>query len=116
VFQNPNERYQDYVKRVVALPGDTVEMRDDDVFINGTMLAHVAAVGDGVLEETNGDARYRIMLEASRDPQSTSTFAAIKVPSGHCFLLGDNRHRSIDSRQIGPVPLVDIVGRVDRSW
>lgn len=116
VFQNPNERYKDYVKRVVALPGDTIEMRDDDVFINGTMLAHVAAVGDGVLEETNGDARYRILLEASRDPQSTSTFAAIKVPSGQCFLLGDNRHRSADSRAIGPVPLADIIGRVDRAW
>jgi signal peptidase I len=120
VFRNPNERYQDYIKRVVALPGDTVEMRDDDVFVNGTMLPHVATVSqatdDSVLEEANGDARYRIVLGASRDPQSTSTFAAIKVPSGHCFLLGDNRHRSVDSRQIGPVPLADIVGRVDRTW
>jgi signal peptidase I len=116
VFTNPNERYQTYIKRVIALPGDTVEMRDDALFINGTMLAHANATPVGVIEESNGDARYRIVLEASRDPRSASTFAAIEVPSGHCFLLGDNRHESVDSRQIGPVPLAEIVGRVDHAW
>ncbi len=120
VFMNPDERYQDYIKRVIALPGDTVEMREDDVFVNGTRLAHVneasQGANEGGLEEANGDVRYRIALGASGEPQSPSTFAAIKVPGGHCFLLGDNRHRSIDSRQIGPVPLADIIGRVDRTW
>lgn len=69
-------------------------MRDDDVFFNGTKLNHV--------------------LGGSRDPRSLDSFPAIKVPSGHCFLLGDNRHESIDSRQIGPVPLANIIGRVAR--
>ena len=120
VFVNPNERYQEYIKRVVAIPGDTVEMRDDDVFVNGAILAHDRAVHDGaggdLIEETNADSSYRIRLSPSEDERAARTFAATKVPNGHCFLLGDNRHHSIDSRAIGPVPLTDIVGRVDRAW
>jgi signal peptidase I len=116
VFMNPDQRYRDYVKRIIALPGDTVEMRDDDVFVNGTKLIHVSSgpgeANDGAIEETNGDARYRIVLGTSRNRRSLDSFAAIKVPSGHCFLLGDNRHESVDSRQIGPVPLANIIGRV----
>ena len=114
VFVNPNERYQDYIKRVVALPGDTVEMQGDDVFVNGARLPHEGASGD-VIHETNGGASYRIRL-ASTDNEKPRAFAATKVPSGHCFLLGDNRHHSVDSRDIGPVPFTDIVGRVDRAW
>ncbi len=127
VFVNPNERYQKYVKRVVALPGDTVEMRDDDVFVNGSKLKHLAvgldADGSQVIEETSaagGDGRgegasYRIGLAPPERASPAQTFAATKVPNGHCFLLGDNRRHSTDSREVGPVPLADIVGRVDRT-
>jgi signal peptidase I len=120
VFVNPNERYQDYIKRVVAVPGDTVEMRDDDVFVNGAILSHDGAVhdeeGGDLIQETNAGASYRIRLTPSEDERAARTFAATKVPNGHCFLLGDNRHHSVDSRAIGPVPLTDIVGRVDPTW
>ncbi len=69
-----------------------------------------------LIQETNGDASYRIRLSPSEDLRAARTFAAMKVPNGHCFLLGDNRHHSVDSREVGPVPLTDIVGRVDRTW
>ncbi len=69
-----------------------------------------------VLEERNADTQYRIALAPSEGPRSPSTLAAVTVPSGHCFLLGDNRRQSVDSRAIGPVPLTDIVGRVWRPW
>jgi signal peptidase I len=120
VFVNPNERYKQFIKRVVALPGDTVEMRDDDVFVNGAKLAHgiagLDADGSEVIEETNAGAIYRIRLTPPADGSPAQAFGATKVPNGHCFLLGDNRRHSIDSREIGAVPLADIVGRVDRTW
>ncbi|HTB74431.1 MAG TPA: signal peptidase I [Polyangiaceae bacterium] len=118
VFTNPDERYQAYIKRVVALPGDTIEIRDDRVVINGTKLEYgaVPSAMPSVLEERNADTRYRIALAPSEGPRSPSTLAAVTVPSGHCFLLGDNRRQSVDSRSIGPVPLTDIVGRVWRPW
>lgn len=112
VFANPNERYQRFIKRVIALPGDSVELRDDRVVVNREVLPRSES-GEGTgVQETNGGATYRIRLDGPEDPKSPSTFAESKVPNGHCFLLGDNRHHSIDSRQIGPVPLTDIVGPV----
>jgi signal peptidase I len=118
VFSNPDERYQAYIKRVIALPGDTIEIRDDAVIVNGVSLqsSTVPAGAASVLEERSADTQYRIALGSEAGPRSPSTLAAVKVPGGHCFLLGDNRRQSVDSRAIGPVPLTDIVGRVWRPW
>ena len=99
VFINPDARYQTFVKRVVALPGDTVEVRDDAVLVNGASLA------GGPVAEPAGGGR-------GGDGERQQA----KVPTGHCFVLGDNLRHSIDSRDVGPVPLRDIVGRVDRWW
>jgi signal peptidase I len=116
VFVNPNARHACYVKRVVALPGDRIEMRADEVFVNGVRLEHSPEAGSA-LWEANAGARYRIvLLPPSTEPRPPTTFAPITVPNGHCFVLGDNRRRSEDSRQYGPVPLVDVIGRVDRVW
>jgi signal peptidase I len=119
VFVNPNERSQRYIKRVVALPGDTVEMRGDDVVVDGTTLRRESEApreGGDAIEETNGGARYRILLAAADDTHEPKAFPATKVPNGYCFVLGDNRRRSTDSRDVGPVPLADLVGRVDHAW
>jgi signal peptidase I len=119
VFVNPNERSQRYVKRVVALPGETVEMRGGDLLVDGVMLPHESDPslpgGDGALE-TNGGARYRIRLVPPDGSGAATPLPATKVPNGQCFVLGDNRSHSIDSRNVGPVPLADIVGRVDHVW
>lgn len=116
VFVNPNERYQAHIKRVVALPGDAVEMRDDELYVNGSRLERTSEAG-GVLWETNGSARYRIALETHpAGRQAPASFGQLTVPNGHCFVLGDNRQQSLDSRSYGPVPLSDIVGRVARVW
>jgi signal peptidase I len=71
-----------------------------------------------ILREQNGAARYRIIVD-SAEPQN---MAKITVPYGHCFLLGDNRSQSADSRNFGPVQMSDIQGRLDyiywpaKSW
>jgi len=120
VFVNPNERRQNYVKRVVALPGDLVEMRGDDVVVNGTPLAHDRAEqeadGARVLRETNAGSAYRIRLASWNEDGAPTTLAPMRVPNGSCFLLGDNRGHSIDSREVGPVPLADLIGKVAWTW
>jgi len=121
VFTNPNARQSRYIKRVIALPGDLVEMRDDELIINGRRLDYLDGSLSGTqgkeLIEGNDGARYRILL-GSPDPQRAipTTFASQRVPNGNCFVLGDNRHQSEDSRLHGPVPLVDVVGRVERVF
>jgi signal peptidase I len=99
VFEAPEGQAQDgvndLVKRVVGLPGDTVEGRDGRVFVNGEPL-----------EE-----------DYLPDGTETSTFGPQEVPAGSYFVMGDNRQASRDSRFFGAIPEDDIVGRVFvRIW
>lgn len=75
-----------YVKRIVGLPGDTVQARGDLLFINGT--------SDGI------------------SCLGTGTWGPVTIPDDSVFVLGDNRSRSLDSRTIGPIPAERIVARV----
>jgi signal peptidase I len=129
VFLNPENRRINFIKRVVAIAGDTVEIKDGQLYINEEKLQRrklpqstldnirVKIEGqplDGeVFEESNGDAKYKIFLAKPPHNQSPADFTKITVPKGHCFTLGDNRRLSHDSRHFGPVPLVDIKGRAD---
>jgi signal peptidase I len=79
----------DLIKRVVALPGETVEGRDGRVYVDGE------ALDEGYLE-----------------PEvTTSSFAPYEVPDEHVWVMGDNRGASDDSRRFKAVPLDDVVGR-----
>ncbi len=120
VFIHPNHRHMNYIKRIVALPRDTVEIKNNRLLINDRPLAFQPAEGfDGmdirnlfpgrIIQEVNGNARYAIRLST----ESLADFPKTAIPDGHCFLLGDNRPESKDSRDFGPVPLVDVKGRVD---
>jgi signal peptidase I len=66
-----------------------------------------------VFEETNGNVKYNIFLAESSHDETTGDFEKITVPEHHCFVLGDNRNNSMDSRHFGPVPLATIKGRAD---
>jgi signal peptidase I len=118
VFTNPNVRHAKYIKRVVALPGDVVEMQNDELIVNGQRLDHGNAPRAGTERvEGNAEAQYRIRLGPVDSPKSGITsFEAQRIPNGQCFVLGDNRHQSDDSRVHGPVPLMDVVGRVARVF
>jgi signal peptidase I len=81
---------EDFIKRVIGLPGETIELRHGVVYIDGRRL-----------NET-----YLNPVKDTRD------FPATKVPAGHVFVMGDNRTNSNDSRfGLGPIPIDDIVGR-----
>lgn len=112
------------VKRVVGLPGDTVEMRDEVLYLNGARVEYgpLDPARSAVLpesertaaifaEEKLGDRRHGVMA-LPRVP-AKRTFAPVKVPAGQYLLLGDNRDNSHDSRFFGLVARREIVGRAE---
>jgi signal peptidase I len=129
VFLNPEDRRQNYIKRVVAIAGDTVEIKDNEVYVNEQQLerqrlprsvldkikikVHGKSLEGEVFYEINGDAKYKIFLAKPPHDETSSDFAKITIPKHHCFVLGDNRNLSYDSRRFGPVPLATIKGRAD---
>jgi len=109
------------VKRVVALPGDTVELRDNQLFVNGklqkqseTSTPPPPATDDDpqgppeVFDENLWGRRHKIMLYPAM--LSMKTFGPQTVPKGYYFVLGDNRDNSNDSRYIGFIERRRIVG------
>ncbi len=129
VFINPEDRRINFIKRVVAIAGDTVEIKGGQLYVNDEKLQRqklaqstldnirVEVRGEplegDVFEETNGNAKYKIFLAGPPHDTTSSDFAKIKVPEHHCFVLGDNRNLSQDSRHFGPVPLATVKGRAD---
>jgi signal peptidase I len=97
VFQFPLDRSQDYIKRVVGVPGDTIEIKDKKVYVNGVLFSNPHAV--------NKDSKVLPRELSVRD-----NFGPVKVPVKSYFVMGDNRDNSFDSRFWGFVPDDDIVG------
>ncbi|MCA1064007.1 signal peptidase I [Rossellomorea aquimaris] len=92
---------QDYIKRVIGLPGDKIEYKDDTLYVNGK--AYDEPYLDKQKKEVAGDLTMPFTLEDTAVSQST-------VPEGHLFVMGDNRRDSKDSRHIGAVPMEEVIG------
>ena len=105
---------RDYIKRIVGQPGDTVEVRDHRVFVNGEI---VPQNGDGpVFTETLSGDTYQVKHNSAPLPNLSAPDGVFAVPPGFYFVLGDNRDNSLDSRVgvqangAGLVPSARIVG------
>ena len=90
ILRYPKDPSRDFIKRVIAVPGDTIEIKDGNVFVNGELQNE-----DYILSKCRGDY-----------PKST-------IPEGHIFVMGDNRNNSEDSRfpDVGFVPFDLIKGK-----
>lgn len=130
VFRLPRDASVNYVKRLIGLPGDKVQMREGRLYINGELVprrddgAYTAELGgytrtlNRYIETLPGNHAHET-LEIS-DDSTYDTTAEYIVPPGHYFMMGDNRDDSLDSRVsenkggVGFVPAENLVGRVDR--
>ncbi|KAB7627557.1 signal peptidase I [Alkalilimnicola sp. S0819] len=121
VFRYPEDPSQDYIKRVVAVPGDHLVYRDKQLIINGQALPQrllgpyygpEAEPGAQLrLERQGGESREILIHNGSR-----RGVLELTVPEGAYFVMGDNRDRSSDSRYWGFVPEENIVGKAFFIW
>lgn len=130
VFKFPLDNDVDYIKRVVALPGEKIEIRKNEIFINGRPMPRTLQKGpcgyeDGPrIEGLTRERECELWLEdldgevhkAYHDPGPARDLDARVVPPGHVFVMGDNRDNSNDSRSWGTVPQELIKGKALIVW
>lgn len=128
VFEYPEDPSKDYIKRVVATPGDSIEIRDKRIILNGTPLSLEPVTDPEILEsldpkydgqpkalfkETNGDREYLVMHMLNRQGRD---IGPVTVPANSFFVMGDNRDDSQDSRYWGFVPRKNLIGEGSFIW
>jgi signal peptidase I len=125
LFASPENRSIFWIKRVVAIAGDTVETKGTDFYVNGAKLPHeyigpssvkannLISSGDTFYEINNG-AKYRIFF--SKNHPEPAGMPLLTIPKYQCFVLADNRNDSLDSRHFGPIPVAGILGRFDYRY
>jgi signal peptidase I len=136
VFKLPKDNSTDYIKRIIGLPGDRIQVKEGQLYINGA-LAPRTPDGNYVAEdgmssvvakrfiETLPNGRKHEIIKMNDGPEmaapdldmnNTSEYV---VPDGYVFAMGDNRDNSLDSRvqsEVGYVPLENLVGRAEFIW
>lgn len=105
IFRSPETPQLDLVKRCIALAGDTVEMLDKQLYVNGQ------AVDDDSYTQHQDPRLYARTGRWDRERRNRDNFGPLTVPDEHLFCMGDNRDRSYDSRFFGPVPVAHVKGR-----
>ena len=123
-FSSPKDGTR-LIKRIIALPGDTVEMREEQLVINGQpaqytaldtapeTIAHVGQLTARRIRERNQTEQHRIQV-LPQIAGAARNFAPVTVPADHFLMLGDNRDNSADSRYFGFVPRNLLIGKAER--
>jgi signal peptidase I len=133
VFKYPKDESIYFIKRVIGTPGDTIELKDKTLYVNGKEFEHVeldAKAADAIFSHMQ-ESKYSqsslkiynehldtkthwIMLDTST--YSTNSFGPVTVPSDSLFCMGDNRDFSNDSRFWGFVPYKNVKGKAMVIW
>jgi signal peptidase I len=125
VFKLPTDNETDYIKRVIGLPGDSIQVRDGIVYINGEPIERERIADFAEFDEMGYNQRihqYRetlpngtsYIVHDMSDKSPGDNTQEYLVPAGHYFMMGDNRDNSTDSRwldRVGYVPYENLVGR-----
>lgn len=123
----PEPQTENYIKRVIGLPGDRVQMKDGRLYINDEMVER-EQVGRGTDTDSYGTTvpvlLYRetlpngvsYVVQEISDSAGLDNTTEYVVPAGHYFMMGDNRDNSKDSRFFGPVAEENLVGKAFMIW
>lgn len=107
VFRSP-DRTRTWVKRVIALPGDELEIIAGEIWVNGDHISRRTLRTEpagSIARESIGDHAYEVVEDDSHLDKTV-------IPPNHVFVLGDHRPRSLDSRHFGPISIFSITGKV----
>ena len=131
VFKLPRDNSTDYIKRVIGMPGDTIQMKEGRLYINGTIVPRepIAKVRTEdyygretevpTYKETLPDGVTHTIIEIQGDTGFNDNTELFKVPANSYFMMGDNRDNSTDSRVppdqggVGYVPFDNLIGRAE---
>ena len=129
VFRQPQNESVAFIKRIVGLPGDRIQVTDGILRINDVAVNRVrkgfATASDGynvirfaVYQETLPNGKSYLIQERSDDDDLLDNTNVFLVPEGHYFMMGDNRDNSRDSRttSVGMVPAENLIGRAERLF
>mgnify|MGYP003632160764 CR=1 FL=1 len=130
VFKKPTDTSIDYIKRVVALPGETVQMIGGRLYINDERVEREAIGMKEYVGDNGGRVKVHHYIETLpggilhdiyevKDNDMLDNTVKYRVPAGHVFAMGDNRDNSQDSRvqsQVGYIPVENIVGKAQRLF
>jgi len=119
VFKSPKDKTIPYVKRIIGLPEDKIEIKGMDLYVNGQKISSKESPD---LENKRGENTEKKTITVYEKGDSGAYAVSyikgierkdltITVPEGYCFVLGDNRDNSLDSRHWGPIPLNNVVAR-----
>lgn len=124
VFRLPNDTDVDYIKRVIGLPGDKIQIKNGLIYINDEEVSitnyndnykYFTQYNKNTLKNEILDGKSHLILDLETGSLGDNT-GIYRVPNGHYFMMGDNRDNSLDSRfidQVGYVPFENFVGRAE---
>ena len=127
VFKKPSDTSTDFIKRLIGLPGDKIQVREGILHINGVQVPRRAIDDFKVMDsfgrergvrqyvETLPNGAQHLILEARGDTGGADNTRVYTVPEDYYFMMGDNRDNSVDSRDpsVGMVPRQNLVGRAE---